>query len=203
MKSLTKVDWGSALVTGLTTGIIGWRILVFLGARLPMGMHPVYLVIIVPILWLMGVQLGYFLGQWMSFFDQFGRFAAIGFTNAAVDFGVLYLLIGVTDIAVGREYSLFKALSFTVATIHSYAWNKYWAFASAKSSAVGKEFLSFISVSLIALLINVAAASLVVSMHGASFGLSDAAWAGIGAVVGSAAALIASFVGYKFLVFKK
>src|SRR3989344_1601299 len=111
MKILSRRDVIYALITGLTTGLIVWRILVFLGKSLPLGVSSVTLVWLVPILWLVGVQFGYFLGLFIKSFVRFGRFAAIGFTNAAVDFGVLYLLIGLTGLAAGLAYSLFKAIS--------------------------------------------------------------------------------------------
>lgn len=58
-----------------------------------MGIDPVVLPLIIPFLWVAGVQLGYLLGQFMKPFTQFGRFACIGFANAAVDFGVFYALV--------------------------------------------------------------------------------------------------------------
>ena len=56
MKMLTTWDVKAATITGLTTGIIAWRILVFLGHVLPFGVPPVLLVIVVPVLWVAGVQ---------------------------------------------------------------------------------------------------------------------------------------------------
>src|SRR3989344_992981 len=86
--------------------------------------------LVVPVLWILGVNLGYFLGRWVVFFNQFGKFAAVGFTNAAVDFGILNLLIAYYGIVSGLGFSLFKATSFVVAVAHSYLWNKFWVFSS-------------------------------------------------------------------------
>jgi len=201
MKILSRRDVVSALVTGLTTGVIAWRILVFLGRGLPLGIPPVLLVPLVPVLWLAGVQLGYLLGMWFRPFAQFGRFAAIGFANALVDFGVLYLLIAQTGQTDGPHYSVFKALSFAVATVHSYLWNKYWAFEAGGSRGGAREAASFLSVALGAILVNVGTASLVVAVRPAA--VDPAAWAGIGAVVGSAVSLVLSFAGFRLFVFRK
>ncbi|HXV26599.1 MAG TPA: GtrA family protein [Candidatus Paceibacterota bacterium] len=203
MRTLDRRDIVSALATGLTTGVIGWRILAFLGRPLPLGVDPFVLVPLVPFLWLAGVQLGYFLGRFMAFFTRFGRFAAIGFANAAVDFGVLYLLIGVTGFAAGVWFTVFKTFSFLVAMTHSYFWNKNWAFDSGSSRGGSREVLTFAAVSVLSLVVNVGVASAVVNVVGPLGGLDANAWAGIGAIAGSAVALIFSFAGYKMFVFHK
>ncbi len=200
---LTKRDIIFSAVTGFYTGFIVWRIFEFLEVPRFNGTSFVWLVVLVPVLWVLGVGLGYFLGRWFLFFRQFGKFAAIGFTNAAVDFGILNFLIFYFSITAGVFFSVFKSVSFVGAAIHSYFWNKYWAFSAGATSISGQEFLKFFSVTVIALLINVAAASVVVNLIGPQFGLSPKVWANIGAVVGSAVALIASFVGFKKVVFKK
>jgi len=201
MRIVNKKDVLSALATGLTTGVISWRILAFLGKGLPMGVPPVVLVFIIPVAWVAGVQLGYFLSSFFRPFAQFGKFACIGFANAMVDFGVLYVLIGYTGLAEGSAFSLFKAISFSFATVHSYLWNKYWAFDAARTSGGSTEAVSFIGVSLASLLVNVAAASVVVSLRPET--VAVASWAGVGAIVGSAVALIFSFTGFRVFVFKK
>jgi len=201
MKIVSQKDVVSAVITGLTTGIIGWRILDFLGRALPMGIDPIILVLLVPIAWVLGVQLGYFLGMMFRPFTQFGRFACIGFANAAVDFGILYLLIAYSGLAAGFAYAIFKATSFAVATVHSYLWNKYWTFEAAHTAGGKSEFFSFIGVALASLIVNVVVASFVVILRPASF--DAAAWAGVGAIAGSASALIFSFIGFRMFVFKK
>lgn len=201
MKILSRRDVVSALVTGLTTGVIAWRILVFLDRSLPLGIDPFLLAVLVPLAWLAGVQLGYLLGMWLRPFAQFGRFCAIGFANALVDFGVLYLLIAQTGQTDGPHYSLFKALSFLVATVHSYLWNKYWAFDAGASRGGVREAASFVSVAVGALLVNVAVASAVVALRPDA--VDAAAWAGVGAIAGSAVSLVLSFAGFRLFVFRK
>lgn len=190
MKKLSKKDIVYAIVTGVTAGILAWLILQHLGKP-----TSVWLIVIIPVLWILGVQLGYFLGRWIGFFDQFGKFAAIGFTNFAVDAGVLNLLIAFSGIAGGAWYSVFKGISFCVAVVHSYFWNRRWTFTS--KSAVGSEAPKFFLVMILSLLVNVGVASLIVHVLPSSVGNAN-----IGAIIGSAAALIFSFVGFKLVVFK-
>ncbi len=197
-----KRDLAFSVVTGLITGFSAWRIFSFLEIPTYGGISYAWLLAVVPVVWILGVNLGYFLGRWFSFFNQFGKFVTIGFTNAAVDFGVLNLLIFTTGIAAGIWYPVFKGISFICAVIPSFFWNKYWAFEAGGSSRGGAEFLKFMGVMVISILINDGAASLVVNFVHPVFGLDATAWANVSAVVGSAVALIFSFAGFKVAVFK-
>ncbi len=207
----SKKDLIFSIITGLTTGFVAWKILVFLERPEFWGISMAWLLVAVPVLWILGVNLGYFLGRWMPFFNQFGKFAAIGFTNAAVDFGTLDLFIAKTGETAGVMYAVFKGTSFVIAMIHSYFWNKYWAFHGDSGNSgpeqaekiFAGEFLRFFSVSVLALLINVAVASLVVNLVNPVLGLDAKTWANVGAVAGSAVALVFSFAGFKIVVFKK
>lgn len=203
----TKRDLMFSLITGLITGFAAWKILVFLGKPELMGFSMAWLMVLVPVLWILGVNLGYFLGRWFGFFNQFGKFAAIGFTNAAVDFGVLNLLIANTGVTAGVWYSVFKATSFISAIVPSYFWNKHWSFSASDGDARETggvfEFAKFVSVAVVSILVNTGVASFVVNFVDPVLGLDVKVWANVGAVAGSAVALIFSFVGFKLAVFKK
>lgn len=201
MKKFTSRDLWSSLITGLTTGIIAWQILEYLDIY-QFGFSLAWLIFITPLLWIIGVNLGYYLGQYIDFFTRFGRFAAIGFTNAAVDFGSLYALIATFGEGRGLTFSLYKAVAFGIAVIHSYFWNKYWTFDAGQSPASSKQFGSFVAVALLSLLINVAIATLVYESAVAT-GSDPKIWAGISAIAGSATALVFSYLGFKILVFKR
>lgn len=229
MQRFSKRDLIFSLITGLITGFSAWRIFEFLKVPALLNISLGWLVVIVPILWIIGVNLGYFLGQWLPFFSQFGKFSAIGFTNAAVDFGVLNLLIAFSGISSGWHYSIFKAVSFVCAVIPSYFWNKFWTFrpaaeielafwregtasqrptvpAAQRTDNTGTgtlEFTKFFGVSLLAILVNNATASFIVNYIRPLLGLSPQVWANIGAIAGSAMALIFSFTGFKLAVFRK
>ncbi|TSC75185.1 MAG: GtrA family protein [Parcubacteria group bacterium Gr01-1014_44] len=199
----TKKDLWFSIVTGIGTGLIAWRIFNFLEIPRFQQISFVWLAGVVPIIWILGVNLGYFLGRWLKFFNQFGKFVAIGFTNATVDFGILNLLIFATGIATGAHYSIFKTASFLVALINSYLLNKYWAFGAGQTSPQGGEFFKFAGVAVIAALLNVGVASYIVNFVNPVFSFSTAVWANIGAAAGGASALVVSFTGFKLLVFKE
>ncbi|MDO8584467.1 MAG: GtrA family protein [bacterium] len=210
MRTLSKRDILSAMITGLTAGVIAWAVLVYLQKSLPLGFGPAWLVLVIPMLWLAGVQFGYFLGRWMTFFDQFGKYAAIGFTNFAVDAGVFNLLLSLTHVTAGPGYAAQKTASFVIAVTHSYAWNRWWAFHSRRevgtpteaSERGGRQFFKFLAVNILAAVINVGIATLVVSVLHRPANFSPEVWANVGAIAGSAFALIFSFVGFRLVVFK-
>ncbi len=199
--TFTKKDLIFSIITGFTTGAVAYGIFIYLQTP-KLEWSFAWLMLVVPILWIFGVNLGYLLGHWLNFFNQFGKFAAIGFTNAAVDFGLLYFLMAYFDVVAGISYALVKGTSFIVAMMHSYMWNKYWVFDAGGSGQSGSEFIKFISVSVVSLLINVAVATFVVNWVSPVFGIGLSGWAGVGAIVGSAAALIFSFTGFRLAVFR-
>lgn len=76
------------------------------------------------------------LKKYQTLIYQFFRFAGIGFLNSAVDFAVLNVLIVASGVSAGFSLSLLNAISFSMAVIHSYVWNKYWAFGSSNESTL-------------------------------------------------------------------
>ena len=161
------------------------------------------LLVVLPILALIAVYITHLIGKKIRVVFQFGKFVTVGLANTAVDFGILNILMFISGIAGGIAYSLFKGISFIIATIHSYFWNKFWTFDKDEMKEAGKEFLQFFVVSLIGLAINVGIASLIVIVLGPQWEVSAKIWANIGAACGSVSGLAWNFLGYKFIVFKK
>lgn len=198
--TFTKRDFTIATITGFTTGFIAWRVLEYLDYMLPVSLA--WLILVIPLLWIIGVKFGFFLGRWMPFFNQFGKFAAIGFTNFAVDIGIFNLLFSLahenTD-----WFVLFKAASFIVASTHSYFWNKYWSFNAGNSGGGGAEFLKFLTVSALALLVNVTISTIFAHSFHPATGLSEKVWINLGLIAGSGGALVFSFLGFRLVVFNR
>ena len=203
MVKFSKKDLYFSVITGLIAGFIAWRIFIFLEFPEFAGISYAWLIIFIPIIWILGVNFGYFLGQWLVFFNQFGKFAAVGLTNATVYFAVLNILISWSDINKGVWYSVFVALAFIIATFHSYFWNKYWVFNNGQSDFSGEELGKFFAAYALAGFVNIGISSGLVNFLDPMFGLSGDQWANIGGVAGSAVALMVSFIGVKVVVFKK
>ncbi len=150
-----------------------------------------------------GIYVGYLLSRFLPFIFQFVKFGAIGVANFAVDIGILNLLIFLSGTAVGVAYTVFKIISFTFAVTNSYIWNKYWAFHKEGTREAAKEFVQFITVSIIGLVLNALIASLLVNVVGPLGGISVKTWASVAAAFASVCVMFWNFIGYKFWVFKK
>ena len=81
--------------------------------------------------------------------SKFIKFGVVGASGMVVDFGVLYLL---RDVA-GLHDLLANTISFTAAATSNYFLNRIWTFRSHEKN-VGVEYLKFLLVSVIGLLIN-------------------------------------------------
>jgi len=162
-----------------------------------------------------GLAIAHLLGRKISLFWQLGKFAVTGALNFCVDLGVFsflsflfsnYLKISSKDlifsgITLLTFYSLYKTISFILANINSYYWNKFWTFH--KEGGNKAEFFQFFIVSIIGLIINVTMASVVFNLIDPVTGLKKEQWELVSAVAGSVAGLVWNFIGYKFIVFKK
>ena len=84
--------------------------------------------------------------------QQFFRFCVVGTLGAIIDIGGLYVLVEFF----GIYYLLAAAISFIFAVINSYFLNKYWTFQN-KNNQHAKQFIIFLLVSVIGLLINLGA----------------------------------------------
>ncbi|MEI7621767.1 MAG: GtrA family protein [Candidatus Moraniibacteriota bacterium] len=214
---ITQRDYRFAVAAGL---LIGLLLLPILKTNRPEIFAKFWLAI-VPFFLLatpLGLRIAFLLGKKIAIIYQIAKFGIIGVSNVLVDLGVLALItflfstqFGINSntaiIGVVTFYSLFKAISFIVANISSYFWNKYWTFDQGKKQQTKSEFLQFFAVSLIGFLINVVAASVAFAiMAGSKTNLSDLQLAQIGtlsAAVGSIVGLAWNFIGYKLWVFKK
>jgi len=150
-----------------------------------------------------GVCIGYLLSKFIKVFFQIAKFGAVGAANFAVDIGILNLLIFLSGVAVGVPYTIFKIISFTFAVTNSYIWNKFWAFKKTDTKEAGKEFVQFITISVIGLVLNALIASILVNVVGPMGGIKVKTWASVSAAVASVCVMAWNFIGYKFWVFKK
>jgi putative flippase GtrA len=141
---------------------------------------------------------------------QFLKFALVGVMNTLVDLAVLNAETIITGVKEGSGYAVQKGFSFLTAVIFSYFLNKHWTFQDTSREAQTKKFSQFLFVSVIGMLINVTAATVVVTYLKPVINpalnlafLTDQIWVNIGALGGTAIGLIWNFAGYKFWVFKK
>lgn len=199
---LTKTDLVYAGINGFIFGILIPIVLKNLDWQISSATH-LTIAIAFTFLAILGVYVGYLMSKIVGFFFQLSKFGAVGAANFAVDFGVLNLLIFLSGVASGWFFTIFKSVSFVVAVINSFWWNKKWTFKKKGGEGTGKDFVQFITVSIVGLLLNTGTASLIVNVIGPVGMISEKTWANIATAVASIVVLSWNFLGYKYIVFKK
>jgi len=190
----------------IIAGTIGFIVsIIFLGITKNTGLsipNVETAIFILPILSVLGMFIASLLARKFAVLLQAARFILVGGLNTFIDLGVLNILIFVGGTAVGIWFSVFKGIAFIVAVLNSYVLNKYWTF-EAKTEEKGKEFLSFLLVSIVGFVINVGVASFLVNIIGAPETVSQNMWANIAAITATFTGMLWNFIGYKLFVFKK
>lgn len=197
---ITKQDYAIAALVGFLVGVFAVPTLINLGVRNFAILAVVPLA--VPPFWVVGVWLGKVLSRWFKFMAQFGKFAAVGFLNTAIDFGVLNILSMIFGVTAGFLIGGVNVPGFVLAVFNGYFWNKFWVFQDRGDGGVFHDFPKFAAVSVGALLLNSAIVVIMTTFIPPFFDVRPETWLNIAKVVASAAALLWNFVGYKFLVFK-
>jgi len=205
---MKKIDLLSSIVLGLIISVFAIALISALESEInvsAINTTLLWLLIImgVSFLTVLWVYIASRLGNRQHVFFQFGKFIPIGVSNAAIDFGVLNLLILTSGIDKGLLFSVFKGISFLFAVINSYFWNKFWTFESRGTAGLGRQFVIFLIVAGIGFVINVATATFIVNFINPIGDVSPILWANIGALASIVIVIIWNFFGYKFLVFKK
>ena len=197
---MKKTDAIISAVIGFLIGVFFFIIIKNIGIEIP---YTWLLLIIFPPLALLGMFVVSFLGRKFLIIYQAGKFMLVGALNTFIDLGTLNILIWFSGIVAGPWYSVFKGISFLVATTNSYFWNKHWTFRKRERFFAPGEFSKFLVVTTIGLSINVGIASVVVNIIGPQFGMGTKMWANVGAFTAVLVAWGWNFLGSKFVVFKK
>jgi len=200
-QGLSPLDLLFGAINGAIFGILLPIVLKNLG--IDIGFSGIAFVLFFTSLAIIGILVGYLLSRIAMFFFQLSKFGVVGASNTAIDFGILNFFILLTGATTGWLFIAFKAISFTVAVVNSYLWNKFWSFKKEDVKNVEKEFFQFLAISVIGVLLNVSVASGINNILGPLGTITPARWANIAAAVATITVLTWNFVGYKFIVFKK
>ncbi len=160
-----------------------------------------YLPFVFPVLCLAGLLVAYFLGKVIPTIYQVAKFILVGGLNFLIDMGVLNFLIFSTGISTGIIQSGFKSLSFLVAVINSYVWNRYWTFKKETQESISQEFFQFFIISIIGFSINVGIDYILVNTVSPFKEIPLKTWAQLSALLATLVSLVWNFLGYKFIVF--
>lgn len=198
---ITKKDYYIGAVAGFLTAVFLLPVLYNLKSLNAMTGIAVF--ICIPVLWAFGVWLGKFLGRWLKFFNQFGKYVAVGFLNTSVNFGILNILSIVTGTTEGISLGGISVPGFLLAATNSYFWNKFWVFkdTSGLNETILKDLPKFALVTLFGALLNSAMIVYLTTYMDPLFGMDKNAWLNAANAAASATVLLWNFLGYKFFAF--
>jgi putative flippase GtrA len=81
---------------------------------------------------------------------RFLRFAIVGGIGAVIDIAIFNLLSG----PLGVDSLIAQAVSFSVAVISNFTWNRLWTFPDARTKHVAYQLFQFVVVSVIGLILR-------------------------------------------------
>lgn len=155
--------------------------------------------VVFPIVAIIGMIVANFLGRKIAILWQLAKFGLVGVLNTTIDFGILNFLIMLSGKSSGSMIIPLNILSFSVATLNSYFWNKHWVFVGTKKS----NFVSFAMVSAIGIAINTATVYFLTTYIPPQIVKSPTQWVNLAKVLATGLSLVWNFLGYKLVVFKK
>lgn len=161
----------------------------------------VYLIlyIVFPLVVTSGMYLASLIAKKIKILWQVAKFALVGVLNTAIDFGVLNLLILLTSYTQGTGLGLINIPSFSLAILNSYFWNRKWVFSDSKKG----NFVVFVAVTAIGLLINTGVVVGITTLIPPAFGLSPTLWVNVAKVFATGFSMVWNFAGYKLIVFRR
>ncbi len=158
-----------------------------------------FLVIFVPVIAVVGMSIAYLLGKKIAILWQISKFALVGVSNTAIDFGIFNLLILLTGTTAGTNIIPMKAFSFSGAVVNSYFWNRRWVFEGAKHA----DFVVFFIVTALGIAINASVVFVITTFIPPIIVKDKILWANVANALATGVSMIWNYLGYKLVVFKK
>ena len=198
---LKREDYLLGTFSGLLTGLFIISILLFF-FKFSFRFEWLLIIIGFPLLMLVGLGFSEFLARFVKpFFRQFGKFAAVGFLSASIDFFILNLMSYLTGITAGIVVGSINVPGFIIATFNGYLWNKLWVFRHEG------EFLNRLSKYFLVTTIGLFLNSLIVIVLTTYIDLlpysPDLLNLNAAKVIATIVSLLWNFNGYKFFAFFK
>lgn len=81
---------------------------------------------------------------------RFLKFAFVGVTGTIVDFGLMNLL----RLVVGLSLVWSQGISFTIAVINNFLWNRYWTYPDSRSKKTSHQLIQFSIINIIGITIR-------------------------------------------------
>ena len=81
---------------------------------------------------------------------RFLKFAFVGVTGTIVDFGIMNLM----RLVVGVPLIWAQAISFSVAVVNNFLWNRYWTYPDSRSKAPHRQLLQFVLINMVGIIVR-------------------------------------------------
>jgi len=81
---------------------------------------------------------------------RFLKFSFVGVTGTIVDFGFMNLLSLVFKVSLVWA----QGISFALAVLNNFLWNRYWTYPESKSKAIPKQLVQFVIINIIGIMIR-------------------------------------------------
>lgn len=198
---IIKTDYYLVSLVGFLAGVFVVPTVVNLGIRNHLILFT--LPLLFPLLFIAGLAVVSFFSRWLPVFVQFGKFAAVGFSSTAIDFGVLNILSLATGVTAGFILGGVNVPGFSIAVFNSYFWNKFWTFKAGGEGGFFRDFPKFLAVAAFGLLLNSGIVILITTYIPPFFGLNAQTHLNIAKVIATILVLFWNFLGLKFIVFRK
>jgi len=85
---------------------------------------------------------------------RFIKFAIVGGIGFIIDTGMLSLLVFLFGLNTDKRRLLAKGISFTLAVISNFIWNRRWTYPESRSKPIRRQLVQFFALNLIGLGIN-------------------------------------------------
>lgn len=197
------VDVILSLICGRIVGLVASDFLHGLNIRLGAYEHLI-IWLAFPLLAVAFLWLASFARHKLLFIYQGAKHLLVGAVATVVDLKLFEFVGWLLGIAWSTSKSV-KAISFIISVVIKYWGNKYWAFQKHEKEGARKEFLVLFLVTLLGLLIDLAAFDYIFQMGSwqAFSQIPKELWLKISVIAAALFAAVWNFVGYKFFVFKK
>lgn len=128
---------------------------------------------------------------------QFIKFGLVGASNTILDFGITNVLFLIFQVTTGFGLTMISVTACMAATLNSWFLNKKWTFKGGDGS-----FRKFFGVAMIGLVVNTSVFLFVARLMTTRMSVDPMLAINAAKLCGVAAALIVSFLGYRFGVFQ-
>ena len=193
-------DYEYSLILGLIIGVF----LLPVEKNLNIGHSTAYIYLLsvcgFPILSLLGVIVAKFLFSRLPIIWQFVKFALIGVSNTAINFGVINLFVLYTGVTRGPGTAIYEAIAFLLAVLNSYFWNSHWSFEN-KNPRTLAEFMKFVIITVVGLLVSSATVYIVTTFISHP-SITAELWVNIANLIATLITMFWNFSGFKFIVFR-